>query len=181
MSTDWERRPILCTLKKFRSYLFGSNKWPQALLASFNESRAVHPQASGRIMGLDLGSTWIHPVLSSDQQHKNADAMSHLWSPRRLPTSRTDRAVGRIIATQIRMWTRRNPFLSPVSCYLKDGRTDRDQLNLILVVSTNRTFSLWGSNIIIPPPDWEVVLGELHARHLVISECLCGGQTWSEN
>ena len=161
---------------------FHSNKWPQAVLTFFNESRAVRPQASGRITGLDLGSTWIHPVLSSDQQHENADTMSHLWSPRRLPTSRTNGAVGRIIATQIWIWTRRNPFLSLASCYLKDGRTDRDdQLNLILVVSTNRTFPLWGSNIIIPPPDWEVVLGELHARHLVISECLCGGQTWSEN
>ena len=132
-------------VKKFHSYLYGrpftliTDHKP--LLTLFNESRAVPPQASGRIQrwALTLAAYEYTLLWRPTQQHENADAMSRLPLPEKpLETPLPAELVllmehleeSPVTATQIRMWTRRDPLLSRVSCYLHEGWPDQcdDQL-----------------------------------------------------
>ena len=118
------------------------------------------------------------------KQHENADAMSRLPLPEKpLETPLPAELVllmehleeSPVTATQIRMWTRRDPLLSRVSRYLHEGWPDQcdDQLKPYWCRKTELSLHddcvLWGSRVIIPPPGREVVLGELHAGHPGIS------------
>ena len=110
---------------KFHSYLYGrpftliTDHKP--LLTLFNESRVVPPQASGRIQRWALTLAAYEYTLSwrPTQQHENADAMSCLPLPEKpLETPLPAELVllmehleeSPVTATQIRMWTRRDPF-----------------------------------------------------------------------
>ena len=72
-----------------------------------------------------------------------------------------------VTATQIRMWTRKDPLLSRVSRYLHEGWPEQcdDQLKPYWCHKTELSLHddclLWGSCVVIPPPGQEVVLGEL--------------------
>ena len=177
-------------VKKFHSYLYGRHFTlitdHKPLLTLFNESRAVPPQASGRIQrwALTLAAYEYTLLWRSTKQHENADAMSRLPLPEKpLKTPLPAELVllmehleeSPVTATQIRMWTRRDPLLSRVSRYLHEGWPDQcdDHLKPYwcrkMELSLHDDCLLWGSRIIIPPPGREVLLGELHAGHPGIS------------
>ena len=102
------------------------------LFTLFNESRALPPQASGRIQHWALTLAAYEYTLSwpPTKQHENADAMSCLPLPEKpLETPLPAELVllmehleeSQVTATQIRMWARRDSLLSRVSCYLCKG------------------------------------------------------------
>jgi len=155
------------------------------LLTLFNESRAVPPQASGRIQrwSLTLAAYEYTLLWRLTQQHENADAMSRLPLPEKpLETPLPAELVllmehleeSPVTATQIRMWTRRDPLLSQVSRYLHDGWPYQcdDQLKpywcrkMELLSMMTVYFGEAASSATSRP---RVVLGELHPGHPGIS------------
>ena len=185
-----EKEGLSCVfgVKKFHSNLYGHHFTliidHKPLHTLF--SRAVPPQASGRIQrwALTLAAYEYTLFWCLTKQHENADAMSRLPLPKKpLETPLPAELVllmehleeSPVAATQIRMWTRRDPLLSRVSRYLHEGWPDQcdDQLKPYcchkMELSLHDDCLLWGSRVIIPPPAREVVLGELHAGHPGIS------------
>ena len=116
------------------------------LLTLFNESKAVSPQASGRIQrwALILASYEYTIVCRTTTQHANADAMSRLPLPDipvQTPVSgelvlRVERLEDAPISVaQIATWTRRDPLLSRVLRYIREGWTGVSGSGNLLIAS----------------------------------------------
>ena len=142
-----EKEGLACVygVTRFHSYLFGHCFKLQTdhkpLLTLFNERKAVSPQTSGRIQrwALTLASYEYTIVCRTTTQHANADAMSRLPLP---DTPVQTPASGELVlmverledapisAVQIATWTRRDPLLSRVFHYIREGWPDSADIEL---------------------------------------------------
>ena len=132
------------------------------LLTLFNESKAVSPQASGRT----LASYEYTIVCRTTTQHMNADAMSRLPLP---DTPVQTPASGELVlmvermedapisAAQIATWTRRDPLLSRVLRYIREGWPDSADIELKpywtrrLELIAHDGCIVWGGRVVVPP------------------------------
>ena len=119
--------------------------------------------------------------------HANTDALSRLplpYTPSITPTPPElillleQMSESPVTVTQICSWTRRDPILFQVVCFIllgwpreiKENDTAlRQFFNRKWELSTQDGVVLWGSRIIIPPPGRDYILDELHALHPGIS------------
>ena len=198
-----EKEGLACVygVTRFHSYLFGRHFKLQTdhkpLLTLFNESKAVSPQASGRIQrwALTLASYEYTIVCRTTTQHANADAMSRLPLPD-IPVQTP--ASGELVlmverledapisAAQIATWTRRDPLLSRVLRYIREGWPDSADIELKpyrtrrLELIAHDGCIVWGGRVVVPPPGRESVLIELHGGHPGTSrmKSLARGLVW---
>ena len=142
-----EKQGLVCVygVTRFHSYLFGHHFKLQTdhkhLLTLFNESKAVLPQASGRIQhwALTLALYKYTIVCRTTTQHANTDTMSRLPLP---DTPVQTPASGELVliverledaptsAAQIATWTRQDPLLSGVLLYIREGWPDNADTEL---------------------------------------------------
>ena len=152
------------------------------LLALMSEDKLISPLASARIQrwALALSNYQYHLRYKQGVQNSNADALSRL----QVPTPAKEVPVPAevvlslsvvndtpITAARIAQWTARDPLLSTVANYVRQGWPSntaeefavfprrRDELSL------QQGCILWGSRVIIPAPGRECLLEELHECH----------------
>ena len=142
-----EKQGLVCVygVTHFHSYLFGHRFKLQTdhkhLLTLFNESKAVLPQASGRIQNwaLTLAFYKYTIVCRTTTQHANTDTMSRLPLP---DTPVQTPASGELVlmverledaptsAAQIATYTQQGPLLSRVLRYIREGWPDSADIEL---------------------------------------------------
>ncbi len=186
--SQMEREGLACVygVKRFNSYLLGHHFTLQTdhepLRTLFNENKPIPPQASSRIQrwAWTLASYEYTIACRKTEQHANADAMSRLplpYTPRETPVPAElvlmveNLQDAPITATQIALWTRRDPLMARVGRCILEGwpeRTDdelRPYWTRRLELSTHEGCILWGGRVVIPPPGREHLLIELHGGH----------------
>ena len=183
-----EKEGLSCIfgIKKFHEYLFGhpfelvTDHKP--LLGLLKEDRPTSAQASARIKrwSLFLSSYEYTLTFRNTLAHANADALSRLPLPV-APATETPQpelvlltehlAESPISASDIRMWTARDPKLSRVLQYVQQGWPNNVEPDLERYTSKQLELSvyegclLWGNRVIVPPAGREAVLQELHEGH----------------
>ena len=180
-----EKEGLACIfgVKRFHLYIYGRHFELQTdhkpLLSLFNESKAVSPQASGRIQrwALTLASYDYTITFRSTTQHCNADALSWLPLPETRKTTPVPQEVVLMIeglrdspisAAQVKSWTRRDPVLSQVYQYTLQGWPAEVEENLKLYWTRKSELSIhdgWGNRIVVPLQGREMALKELHGGH----------------
>ena len=198
-----EKEGLACVfgITRFHSYLFGHHFILQTdhepLRTLFNESKAIPAQASNRIQrwALKLSSYDYTIACRKTDQHANADAMSRLplpYTPANTPVPAELVLMvetlqdAPVTATEIAMWTRRDPLLSRVVRGIMEGWPERSDDDLRpfwtrrLELSVHNGCILWGGRVVIPKPGQEVLLVELHGGHPGASrmKALARGLMW---
>ncbi len=187
-----EKEGLACVfgVKRFHAYLYGHHfalyTDHKPLLTLFGEHHAVSSQASASIQrwALTLAMYEYTLIFRSTSNHGNADALSRLPLPEKpdntpVPVELVLLAEmlqdSPVTATQIRLWTRRDPILSRVLQFIQLGWPASVGPNLQpfwfrrTELSTQDGCILWGSRIVIPPPGRQRLLQELHDRHAGMS------------
>ena len=173
-------------MKKFHAYLFGrsfelvTNHKP--LFALLSEHRGTSPQASARIRRWSLLLFMYEYTLKfrRTEAHGNADALSRLplpvapgkmETPPELVLLMEHLEDSPVTADHIRVWTRRDPSLSSVVQFLRQGWPAQSTPELHPYWSKRSELSLhqecilWGSRVVVPVQGREAVLEELHEGH----------------
>ena len=184
-----EKEGLACVfgVRRFHSYLFGHpfELWTdhQPLLALLKENRSTTPQASARIQRWALLLTTYEYTLRfrNTHAHANADALSRLPLPTvpeqtpippELVLLTEHLADSPVTAGQICVWTRRDPSLSTVLQFVRQGWPNQCNPELAPYSSRKTELSVhedclvWGSRVVIPPQGRQLVLQELHDGHL---------------
>ncbi len=180
---------IIFAVKKFNQYLSGRHftvySDHQPLKYLFGESKQVPVMAASRIQrwALTLGAYDYVIQYRPGSKMCNADALSRLP----LPDGPSDTEIPSlgdvnfvmnhitdtlVTATQIKMWTEKDPVLSRVHHFILHGWpytitetplqsyvNRRDELSAV------DGCVLWGARVVIPPPGRELVLKQLHDTH----------------
>ena len=152
------------------------------LLALMSEHRPTSPQASARVKrwSLLLSAYEYTLLFRGTEEHQNADTLSRLP----LPEMPTDVPLpGELVllldhlndspvtATDICVWTRRDPTLAKVVEFVQRGWPDSTEEQLKPFSSRKDDLSvlkgclLWGSRVVVPEAGREAVLTELHVGH----------------
>ena len=206
--SQMEKEGLSCVygIRRFHSYLFGRHFELQTdhkpLLTLFNEQKPISPQASSRIQrwALKLAAYQYKIVYRSTLQHANADAMSRLpiedtpEEPQTTPelvlmVEKLKDAP--ITARQIAHWTERDPLLSRVLRYIREGwpnDNSDDELKPYwsrrLELSVQDGCILWGGRVVVTSRGREFILAELHGGHPGMSRMKAlargwfGGRVW---
>ena len=192
-----EKEGLSCVfgVKRFHSYLYGRHFTlctdHKPLLSLFSEHQAVNPQASARIQRWALTLSMYEYTLQfkRSEDHANADALSRLPLPEHpesvpLPVETIflmeclDSSP--VTASQIRLWTKRDPLLARVLKFTKEGWPEAclEELNMDdlkpfssrrMELSVQDDCLLWGSRVVVPLPGRLPILRELHEGHPGIS------------
>ena len=182
---------IVFGVKKFHNYFYGrqfqihSDHHPLKRL--FSEDRPTPQMASARIQrwALTLAAYDYKVMFKQGSPNGNADALSRLPLP---VTPSSTQCPGDTIllmehldaspttASDIKLWTGRDPTLSRVRNYTLNGWPDsvkdpalrpfnarRDEL------SVQDGCLLWGARVVVPPPGRIKTLKELHDTHLGVN------------
>ena len=183
-----EKEALSCVwgVKKFHDYVFGhafdlvTDHKP--LLGLLKEDRVMSPQASARIKRwlLFLSGYEYSLQFRCTSAHANADALSRLPLPVEPATTEPPPelvllaehlADSPVTASDIRIWTKRDPTLAKVLQFVQQGWPSESapELNAFrakqLELSLDQGCILWGSRVVIPSQGREAVLHELHEGH----------------
>ena len=185
-----EKEGLSCIfgVKKFHSYIFGHHFLlytdHKPLLALLSEHRSTSPQASARIRRWSLSLAAYEYTLKcrGTLSHSNADALSRLP----LPGAPVDSdpppevillldhiAESPVTAQQIRAGTRKDPLMAAVLQHVRRGWPASSSIGEELSPYSSRRAELsvqdgcllWGSRVVVPPPNRKDVLAELHEAH----------------
>ena len=196
---DREGLAILFGVINFHKYVYGRDFEIQSdhmpLLGIMSEDKLISPLASARIQrwAFTLSNYQYHLRYKQGVQKSNADALSRLLVP--TPAKEVPAEVvlslsvvndTPITAARIAQWTARDPLLSTVENYVRQGwpsntaeefavfHRRRDELSL------QQGCILWGSRVIIPAPGRECLLEELHECHpgIVRMKALARSYLW---
>lgn len=183
-----EKEALACVVwvNRFRSYLWGHHFTLQTdhkpLLSLLHEHKSIPQQMANRIQwwawilsAYDYTITW-----RNTSQHANEDAFSRLPLPESPGHSSVPAELvlimeqlqhAPITATQIAVWTERDPLMARVLHYVWQGWPDRPDDSLKpywykrLELSVEAGCLIWGGRVVIPPQGRERVLAELHNGH----------------
>lgn len=192
---------VVFGVTKFHRYVYGRNFEIQTdhrpLLGLLGEHKLISPLSSARIQrwALTLSNYQYTLRYKPGVQNGNADGLSRLPLPTEpssipvpaevvLSLSIVDDTP--ITAAKIAQWTSRDPILSAVAGYVRQGwpsNTDdvedaysrrRNELTI------QQGCLLWGSRVIIPTPGRERILEELHECHpgIVRMKSLARSYVW---
>ncbi|XP_045116421.1 uncharacterized protein K02A2.6-like [Portunus trituberculatus] len=192
--TDREGLSIVTGVKKFHYYLYGRpftiKTDHKPLLGLFGEEKLIPSVASPRVLrwALLMAAYKYKLLYSPARLHSHCDALSRLplaAMPRTVPIPAEMlhmmelMASGPVSQVQVREWTHRDPVLSSVLRFVRDG-WPRDLSGYPPDIATykNRECELsvqdgclfWGSRIVIPPQGRDDVLKELHEGHFGASK-----------
>jgi len=202
---DKEGCAVVFGVKKFHQYLYGRpfaiTTDHKPLLGLFNEARAIPQMASSRIQrwGLTLSAYMYQLVYRPGLANGNADGLSRLPLP--VAPSHTPEpqdyvfvmdhmASTAVNPDKISLWTSRDPILSKVSHFVRNGwPTDcrdpdmRPYVTRADELSVHSGCLMWGSRVIIPPQGRQYIVDELHEAHPGISKmkALARSYVWWPN
>ena len=185
-----EKEGLSCIfgVKKFNAFLLGhpfelvTDHKP--LLSLLSGSRPTNPQASARIRRWSLFMSSYEYVLSfrNTTSHSNADALSRLPVTEDTPEADPPPELVLLLehldespvsSRDIATWTRRDPLLSRVLEYIRNGWPSEGTGNVDLnqysakktELSAHSDCILWGCRVLIPEQGRQAILMELHEGH----------------
>ena len=185
-----EALSLVFVVKKFHQYLYGRefilHTDHKPLTTILGPKRGIPPLAAARLQrwALQLSAHQYKIQFRPTKAHANADALSHLplqsTDTKRQPetdifTIRQIEALP-ITSTQLKRVTGRDPILSKVLRYTKQGWPDKVEEALKPYWNRRTELTLeddcvmWGIRVVIPAKLQEQVLQELHRVHLGISK-----------
>ena len=185
-----EALSLVFAVKKFYQYLYGREfilyTDHKPLTTILGPKRGIPPLAAARLQrwALQLSAHQYKIQFRPTKAHANADALSRLplQSTNSKRQSETDIFSIRqiealpITAAQLRRLTGRNPILSKVLRYTKQGWPDKIEETLKPYWNRRTELTLeddcvmWGIQVVIPTKLQDQVLQELHQVHLGISK-----------
>ena len=185
-----EALSLIFAVKKFHQYLYGREfilyTDHKPLTTILGPKRGIPPLAAARLQrwALQLSAHQYKIQFRPTKAHANADALSRLplqsTDTKRQPetdifTIRQLEALP-ITSTQLKRVTGRDPILSKVLRYTKQGWPDKVEEALKPYWNRRTELTLeddcvmWGIRVVIPAKLQEQVLQELHRVHLGISK-----------
>ena len=201
---DKEALAIIFGVKKFHDYSHGHHftiySDHQPLQHLFSEAKPIPQMASSRLKRWSL----TLQAYESNIRHKpgkqlaNADALSRLPLSKHPQTVPVPGDINLVLqhlnttpatATEIKVWTDKDPVLSKVQKFVMTGWPDDDNENEKALrsyfnkkdeLSVQSGCLLWGSHVIVPPKGREMIVKELHESHPGISrmKSLARGYVW---
>ena len=183
---DKEGLAIIFRVKKFHDYLFGrqfqirSDHKP--LQHIFDSQRPIPALASARLQrwALTLSAYDYTITYKPGKEHANADSLSRLPLPQApLHTPPPGDIIllmetlqaSPITATQVRLWTSRDPCLSRIRTLVREGWVDGEEEYMAPFnrrrdeLSVQDGCVLWGNRVVIPEQGKSRVLQQLHDGH----------------
>nr|XP_055051722.1 uncharacterized protein K02A2.6-like [Misgurnus anguillicaudatus] len=184
---DKEGLTVMFGIQRFHKYLYGRKfvicTDHKPLLALFNEMKAVPQMASPRIQrwSVTLRAYEYEMVYKPGKHHSNADALSRLPLPQQsFEEEQEERVlmmenVALISSVEMSRWTGRDPVMSRVAQFIQHGWPPQVQDSVFQPYVVRKTelsvqdgCVLWGSRVVVPPPGRDVLLQQLHHRHIGI-------------
>ena len=197
-----EALSIVFGVTKFHRYLYGRKFEIQTdhrpLLGLLGENKHISPLSSARIQRWALTLSNYQYTLSYEPgaQNGNADGLSRLPLPTQ-PSLISVPAEGvlslsvvndtPITAAKIAQWTARDPILSVVAGYVRQGwPMNANDVEIATYfrrrneLTSEQGCLLWGSRVVIPTPGRERILEELHECHpgIVRMKALARSYVW---
>ena len=192
---------IVFGVTKFHKYVYGRDFEIQTdhmpLLGPMSEDKLISPLASARIQrwALTLSNYQYHLRYKQGAQNTNADGLSRLPIPTPVLEVPVPAEVvlslsvvndTPITAARIAQWTARDPLLSAVATYVRQGWPSNTAEEFAVFhrrrneLSLQQGCILWGSRVIIPTPGRECLLDELHEYHpgMVRMKALARSYLW---
>ena len=198
---EWEALSLIYEIQKFHQYLY---RCPfilytdhMLLMTILNPKKGIPPLSAARLQrwAVILSAYNYKIVYKSTQSHGNADGLSHL--PLVVNNGKKQLSESSVFnvrqienlpvtAMQLKTATRRDPVLSKVLHYSKQGwpETITDDLKPYWLkrteISVEDDCLMWGIRIIVPSKLQEPVLQELHQTHLgmVRMKMVARGYVW---
>jgi len=189
---DREGLAIIFGMKHCHQYVWGRkveiHTDHKPLLGLLGEDKPVPHLASPRVIRwcITLSAYTYTLRFKPGKAHGNCDALSRLPLPDgRLPDAPKvpefefvrqlmDNLSEPITASQIRVWTRKDPLLCQVYRYVQTGWPDKSPSDELLPffrrrtelsIDTNGECIMWGNRVIVPKPGRAQLLEELHETH----------------